>query len=197
MSFTVGGLFYQESVLAVDLYLTYKEWSKVREEIFKTNLFQLRTQAALNRVGREVLSRIQCLSRQQLAIVQDGAMPAQLQMLWVAVCKRYDFIRDFAIEVIREKYLLMDYALTAEDYTTFFDHKAEWHDELEKLKDSTRVKLKQVLFKMLREAEIISDDNIILPAMLTRRTAKALLADTSGIYRVLPVSDTDFKEWIK
>lgn len=196
MSFTVGGLFYQEAIIAANLYINGNDWAKVREEILKTNLFQSRTSAALERVCREVLSRLKLLSIEQLKIIQDGSRQEQLQILWVAVCKRYSFIRDFAVEVIREKFLLMDYALSEEDYT-IFDTKAEWHEELEQLKDSTKKKLKQVLFRILREAEITSEANVILPSILTQRVAKALFSDKSGVYMVLPVSDADFKEWIK
>jgi len=32
---------------------------------------------------------------------------------------------------------------------------------------------------------------------LTQRVAKALFSDKSGLYIVLPVSDADFKEWVK
>ena len=200
LSFTAGGLFYQETVSAAGLYIKHKDWAKVRHEILETNLYQARTWNSLERVCREVLSRLKHLSIEQLEIIYDGARSEQLQMIWVAVCIRYSFIRDFAVEVIREKFLLMDYSLCQEDYTIFFDTKAEWHEELEKLKSSTRKKLKQVLFRILREAEITSEANIILPAILTRRVAKSLLpkkSDESGIYMVLPVSDTDFKERIK
>jgi hypothetical protein len=197
MSFTVGGLLYQEAVSTADLYIKIKDWAKVREKILKTNLFQARTINSLEKVCREVLSRLKLLSLEQLKIIQDGSRQEQLQILWIAVCKRYSFIRDFAIEVIREKFLLMDYVLTEEDYTIFFDTKAEWHEELEKLKDSTKKKLKQVLFRILREAEITSEANIILPSILTKRVARALVSDKSELYIVLPVSDTDFKEWVK
>ncbi|MCP3942935.1 MAG: DUF1819 family protein [Desulfobacteraceae bacterium] len=197
MSFTVGGLFYQEAIIAADLYITSKNWAKVREEILKTNLLQVRTSSALERICREVVSRLKLLSPEQLTILQNGLRQEQLQILWIAVCKRYGFIYDFAVEVIREKFLFMDYSLVEEDYTIFFDSKAEWHEELERLKDSTKKKLKQVLFRILREAEITSSMNKILPSILTKRVARALVADKSGIYIVLPVSDTDFKEWIK
>ncbi|CCK81025.1 DUF1819 family protein [Desulfobacula toluolica] len=197
MSFTVGGLFYQESVSAAELYLKIKDWAKVREKILKTNLFQARTSNSLERICREVLSRLKNLSSEQLKIIHDGSRQEQLQILWISVCKRYDFIRDFAVEVIREKFLLMNYSITDEDYTIFFDTKAEWHKNLGKLKDSTKKKLKQVLFRILRQAEITSERNIILPAILTKRVARALFTDKSGIYLVLPVSDTDFKEFIK
>jgi len=197
MSFTVGGLFYQEAVSSADLYIKSNDWGKVREEILKTNLFQTRTSSALERICREVLSRLKLLSTEQMIILQNGSRQEQLQILWIAACKRYTFIRDFAVEVIREKFLLMDYAITEEDYTIFFDTKAEWHEELERLKDSTKKKLKQVLFRILKEAEITSEMNIIMPSILTKRVARALVTDKSGIYMVLPVSDTDFKEWVK
>ena len=197
MSFTVGGLLYQEAVSTADLYIKLKDWAKLREEILKTNLFQARTINSLEKICREVLSRLKLLSLEQLKIIQDGSRQEQLQILWIAVCKRYSFIRDFAIEVIREKFLLMDYAITEEDYIIFFDTKAEWHEELERLKDSTKKKLKQVLFRILRESEITSEVNIILPSILTKRVARALVSDKSELYIVLPVSDTDFKEWVK
>ena len=197
MSFTVGGLFFQESIIAIDLYARDKDWSNVRDKIIKENLFQTRTSSSLVRICREVISRLKFLSDEQLEVINKGSRQEQFQMLWIAACKRYTFIREFAIEVIRENFLLIDYALTEEDYNIFFDTKAEWHEEIEKLKDSTKKKLKQVLFKILREAEIISDANIILPSILSKRMAKILINDKSGIYRVLPVSDMDLKEWAK
>lgn len=197
MSFTVGGLFYQESIIAVDLYVKNKDWSKVLYKILEENLFQTRTESSLKRICRETISRLKLLSTDQLQIINKGSRQDQNQMLWIAVCMRYTFIHEFAIEVIREKFLLMDYALTEEDYTIFFDTKAEWNEELDNLKDSTKKKLKQVLFRMLKEAEITSDFNIILPAILSKKMAKILISDKSGAYRVLPVSDIDLKEWAK
>jgi len=197
MSFTVGGLFYQESITAVELYVGTKDWTAVREEIVKSNLFQVRTISTLKRITREILSRLESLSLEQIKIIHKGSRQEQIQMLWIAVCRNYDFIHDFAVEVIREKFLLMDYTLTKQDYNIFFDTKAEWHEELETLKDSTKNKLKQVLFKILREAEIISNDRMIIPAIVSKRVARTLLNDKSGVNIVLPVSDINLKEWAK
>lgn len=195
MSFTVGGLFQTESLTAAELHRQNPDWNQVRQAIFKNNLFQARTQPSLKRICREVLPRLQLLSSPQLEILQDGAGSEPLQILWIAVCKRYAFIRDFAVEVIREKFLLADYALTREDYTAFFNAKAEWRPELERLKPSTRQKIRQVLFRMLREAEMLSPDNLILPALPTPRVADAVFSDSSGIGMALPVADATVKEW--
>ena len=197
MSFGIGGLFYHEGIIATELYISNKDWSNVRDKIIKENLFQTRTSSSLKRISHEIISRLKSLSFEQLEIINQGSRQDQIQMLWIAACKRYVFIYEFAIEVIREKFLLMDYVLTEDDYTIFFDTKAEWHEELDKLKNSTKKKLKQVLFKILREAEITSDANIILPSILSKKMAKSLIDDKSGAYRVLPVSEIDLKEWAK
>ena len=63
----------------------------------------------------------------------------------------------------------MDLNLSTFDYDAFFNRKADWHEELDQLTDSTRDKLKQVLFRMLREAELVSDEGAILPAILSQR----------------------------
>ena len=194
MSFTVGGLFWQESIIAVELYIQKKDWNVVQKEILKSNLFQVRTVASLKRITREILSRLQTLSSEQIEIIHHGSMQEQIQMLWIAVCKNYNFIHDFAVEVIRDKFLLMDYTLTKQDYNIFFNTKAEWNKELEILKDSTKNKLQQVLFKILREVEIISNDQMITPAIVSKRIARMLLNDKSGVNIVLPVSDMYLKE---
>ena len=45
-------------------------------------------------------------------------------------CKQYSLVREFAIEVVREKFLRLDLALSYLDFDIFFNAKAEWDDEL-------------------------------------------------------------------
>jgi hypothetical protein len=196
MSFTTGGLLYHESVKAAELYVELQDWPTVRKSIVETNLFQARTENTLKRVCSEILSRLKLFPPELIQIIHDGSRQDQNQILWFAVCKRYKFIHDFAIEVIREKFLQMDYPFSEQDYDIFFDTKAEWHEELSVLKDSTKKKLRQVVLKMLREVEIISE-NMIVPAFISQKTAKALLKDPFGSYMVLPVSEKDLREWAK
>ncbi len=59
----------------------------------------------------------------------------------------------------------------------FWDEKAEWHPALAEMSNSTRLKLRQVLFRMMREAEILSTDGTIQTAYLTPRV-KSLIAQT-------------------
>ena len=191
MSFTSGGLFFNESLQIVELNNEVNDWHKTREQVLSKNLLQARTISSAKRRVLEICSRIQLLTEKQLQLLISGTRQEQQYLLWIAVCKQYVFIRDFMVEVVREKYLRMDLQLTSSDYEFFFENKAEWHEELERLKDSTRTRLRQALFQIMREAEIISPENMIIPGLLTKQLTRVLAGDDSSLLNALPVSDME------
>lgn len=174
MSYTACSLVCAETKKVAELYLEERDWKKVAKIAFDTNLLQYRTQNALKRTLSEIISRLKKLPEEALSILVDGTPYEQNQILWLAVCLRYSFIYDFAIEVVKEKYNLMQSKITQLDYDAFFNSKLNWHDELDKLTDSTRYKLKQILFKMLKEAEIVDSDNCILTTFVSPRVIEII-----------------------
>ncbi|MGM0609008.1 MAG: DUF1819 family protein [Candidatus Muiribacteriota bacterium] len=196
MSFTTGGLFFHESLAASRLYLKCKDWSFVKKTILEDNLFQARTYKSLERVCREVISRLELLSDKEIEIVAVGNPEEKKYILWIGVCKRYLFIKEFAMEVIREKFLTGQSYLFEEDYFSFYEKKSQWYEKLESLKDSTKRKSRQVMFRILKEAEIIGPDKEIIPVFFSKETAKVLIEDDPQIYMIFPVSDDYFKELI-
>ncbi len=121
----------------------------------------------------------------------NGTFEEQGQSLWIAICRRYKFIGDFSIEVLRERCLSLKYMLTYDDFDAFFNRKAEWHDELEKIQPSTKKKLRQFLFKMLREAVFLTDETTIHPVfILSPKLFKLLAKSNYGDIRFFPTLDT-------
>jgi hypothetical protein len=169
MSFTTGGLFHQESLKVAALYFEIHDWNKVRDEVTKNNILQTRTIATSKRICREICSRLKALDTGELELLVQGSTQEQGYLIWLAVCRRYRFIREFAIEIIRERVLTLRHDLAHEDYDAFFNSKAEWHEELEKITPATNAKLRQVLFKILREADLLTANNTINPVMLSPR----------------------------
>jgi len=195
ISFTTGGLFYREAVRIADLYLQSTDWSLVRSEILEKNLLRTRTQSSLVRTTRELIQRLQVLTYAQLSILVDGTRQEQNQILWFAVCKQYPFVQEFAVEVVREKYLRLDLELTYQDFDTFFNLKAEWNEKLDHIKDSTRKKLRQVLFRILTEADIISSSNMILPMLISPRVTKAINDDDAKYFSVFPITEGEVRKY--
>ncbi len=99
----------------------------------------------------------------------------------------------FAIEVLHEKYLSLNLNLTDFDYDAFFNRKADWNDGLETITTSTRIKLRTVVFRMLKEAGLTSGENVIIQAMLSKRLVEILNPDAPMSYQIFPIPNIDLE----
>jgi hypothetical protein len=174
MSFTTGSIFHRESVKLAALYLDLGDWNSVRDKVIAENLLQTRTLNTLKRVCREIVSRLRTLSSGELKFLVEGMHQEQTYLLWLAVCRRYRFVADFAIEVLRERFISLKTVLHHEEFDSFFNRKSEWHPELDEIRPATRKKLRQVLFKILREANLLTADHTINAALLSPQLLAAI-----------------------
>jgi len=193
LSFTSAGLSFSESIVIAETYLELGDWEATKEKVKSENLIRPRTRSSTHRVYQELAPRLRELTSEQLELLVEGTIQEQKQLLWLAICKRYAYIREFAVEVIHEKYLRMDYEVTDFDYDAFFNRKADWHEELDGLADSTRKKIKTVIFRMLREADILDQGHFILPAILTRRMIEVLAPDAPLGYQIFPITRAEIE----
>ena len=191
MSFTTGGLFIQESLKMAALYFEVKTWSGVQEKVITGNILQARTISTSKRNCREILSRLKTLRRDELNLLVHGNSQEQCCLLWLAICRRYRFIADFAVEVLRERYISLKSVVNYEDFDSFFNKKSDWHHELEKTSISTRKKLRQVLFKIMKEAELILQDNTINTIILSPQVFNVISADNRQDLHYFPIFDAD------
>jgi hypothetical protein len=196
-SFSVGAVFFQESVICAEQYLKLGEWSTVKDYITENNSFQARTTATGQRFYREIYARLKLLSNEELKILVKGVHKDKKHILWLAICKKYDFIKDFMIDVIREKYLNLMSELSYEDFDIFFDEKAEWHEELNKLTEATRKKLRRVLFKMLRDVGIVTKGNKIVTTVPSSTVIQAINNSSPTYLNIFTAPDSEIKAWLK
>lgn len=195
MSFTTGSLFHQESVNVATLFLELDSWQAVRDKVLSANLLQARTLNTARRVYREIASRLKKLHKAELDLLVYGNPQEQRYILWLAICRRYTFIADFAKEILRERYISLKIDMNYEDFDAFFNKKAEWHDELDRVASATRVKVRQILFKMLREADLLTASNMIVPAMLGPRFLNAIPSQHHQDMLVFPMFEADLRRW--
>jgi hypothetical protein len=194
MSFTTGGLFYSESLLLLDTYMKVSNWDDTYQIALDQNILQSRVVSTAKRVLREIIERLSRLNSEELTLLKEGMESEQKYLLWLAVCRRYLFIHEFAVEVVRERYLTLKLDLPKEEFESFYNAKEEWYEELEKITESSRNKLRTVLYKMLREAEIIDSNKIILPAMLTDELISVIAKHNRNDLLIFPISDIDLQK---
>ena len=193
LSFIGADLALSGSIKIADVYLQLKDWDAVKEEVYSENILQTRTKTTEQRIYGELSHRLQELSEQQVELLVDGTLEEQKQLLWFAICERYSFVREFAVEVIHEKYLSLDYELTDFDFNAYFNRKADWHGELDEIKDSTRKKLKEIIYRILKQADLVSEDSMIIAPILSNRFVEIVAPDTPDTFRIFPILISDIQ----
>ena len=187
MSFGTGGLLLNESVEVARLHVSDEPWEDTIRRAIEAGTTALPKTASNRRTLREISNRLLTLTDTERDFLIDHADRADRQaLLWLATCRAYRFIREFAVEVIRERYLSYQYDLPLESFDILLDAKAEWDDHLASLTSSTRLKLRQVLFRIMREAGIISQAGQIQAALISSQLKSMIEEQAPGDLAVFP-----------
>jgi hypothetical protein len=186
LSFTAGTLLSTEAALVAPVYLREHDWASTRARVKDANLLQSRVARSNTRMLGALIPRLQLLKDAELQIVADGTSTERGHLMWVAACRLYSLIGEFAEEVLRERFLTLAGTLTYEEYDSFYRSKAMWHDELGEVTDHSYKKLRQVLFKMMVEAGLLTKEGYIEPVLLSARVADCLNQRTPSDIRFFP-----------
>jgi hypothetical protein len=187
LSFTTGALLAREATLLAPVYIKQRDWEQVRELAVRGNLLQVRTHRTGVRLASETVQRLSALADGEIDLLIEATASERAHLMWAAACRRYEFIGEFAEEVVRERFLLLASTLEYQDFDSFVRAKALWHEELADIKNSTLQRLRSNLFKMLREADLLSEAGDIVPAVLSERVAAALGALSPSDLRFFPI----------
>lgn len=159
-------------------------------------LIMRRSNARTNqREFQELIKRYLHLTPEQRILIIELDANSQKHLALLGICKTYSFIRDFIVEVVREKFLSLDYQLTDSDYFSFYNRKMDLHPELETFAESTTKKARQVTWRILEEAGLIDNtkDRMILPQFVHQQVINVIAADNPALLKVLLMTDPEIK----
>lgn len=157
----------REMVILAQLYANCEDWSLASNQVIKENLFQTRTARSSQVLYGEVQKRLSLLNRNQIELIADDYAQDVRQLSWISICKQYPFIGDFTVEVLVPAYTNGRSQIDYDDYRHFFNTKADWHPELDKVSDKTRSNARQALFQMMRQCELLTESNQLIPQMIS------------------------------
>lgn len=195
-SFLAGALFLSESVAIAELMNRNLDWDEVARQAAEQNVIRQRTTASRVRILREIRYRLEQFSPAELTFFCDANSRDQRQLLFIAVCQRFRFIREFVDEVLRPKIFSLDLQLHRSDFARFFDRKTAESVELESLTDKSRAKIKQVLIRMLAEAGLINSTAAqrIQRSPPSRALAHIVAESDARRLRFLLLSDAEIRQ---
>ena len=166
LSFTAGALLPSEMAELARAYERLGDWDGVAKASRAEGLLGYQAAKTAERLGSELIGRLRELDaplvdRLRICIPEERRMVA-----WVACCRHYSFVREFATEVVRERFLAGGDSVSRADYLSFFERKEAQHPELASVSESTRDKLRQVLFRMFVDAGILAKGGAIQPVSI-------------------------------
>lgn len=198
LSFTVGGLLMPQGVVCARHFVAPRPQpdspdvqvgaaiASIRDEVVDANMLAIRTVSANRRVTAEVCKRLSALSYAELALLASDAVSSQDRryLMWVAMCRYYLFVGEFAAGVLRERFLLGE-MISYADYDRFVLDRASWHPELQSISTATASKLRANVFKAMREAELTVQGphgvDTIVPAVPSPTLSAALKPDDASL----------------
>ena len=195
LSFTAASLRLNEMVKVASALLENEttDLNEVKESRIVFGSVKNRT---TDREFREIKHRLEKLTPEQIEVIVHGDLISQRQIAFLGVCKHYDFIRDFTVDVIRDKALVFNYQIHESDYNGFINGRVDIHPELEAFSETTLKKAKQVMFRILEQAGIINNavEKIIQPQILQAKVIKSILVDDPQWLKVFLMPDNDIKQ---
>lgn len=157
----------RETVLVAQEYQQHGNWDLVKASIRENNLLQTRTVRSSDIMYSEIQKRLSLLNEHQVEVISEDYSQDVRQLVWIAICKQYPFIGDFSIEVLLPAYINGRSQVDYDDYGYFFNSKADWHPELEKVSDKTRSNARQTLFQIMRQCELLTESNQLIPQIIS------------------------------
>lgn len=156
-----------ECVILVRAYLSSTNWQEVRRQCLEDDILMLRFESSRKRISSELIKRLKTLSDAELnTLANSDETAAQTALCWIAICRTYEYIRDFAQQVVATRWEQGKGNLPIGAYEAFFDEASIAHPELAKLSEGTRPRLRNQLYQMLREAGFIDKQFTMLPYVL-------------------------------
>ena len=130
------------------------------ERITRENLFQYPTEKSLRRMAHVCIRRLNALG--DIFLVQAIAtqpIDVSKQICLYAMMRQYRLVYDFMLNVIGSKYMNLDFSFNKVDLNEFFIRLQSQDNWVATWSNSTIIKLKQVLRKILLENEYIDSTN--------------------------------------
>lgn len=168
-SIVSGSLLMEESRKIADLLLKNIDSAQWYQAIVVENILQKRSPVTAKKQARLIKNRLILMDRALWLLVKDGSAQVASQALLSAAIKHSRLIGDFMSTVLRQHWQTFTKTIDLKDWNLYLEQCAQIEPEIDTWKDTTRSKLKQIVFRILAEAKYIENTKScrLIPVSLT------------------------------
>lgn len=156
-SLTSDAFLYYELKQVLKLKIDGFSDKEIRDKVMNENIFQYKSKESSKRLISSIFTRIKALDDILIKMLLEEPMDTGKIINLYTIMKTSRLFYDFMNEVVREKLEFNYDVLEKKDINIFFTGKAEQDEIVAGWSETTKRKLKQVILKILSEANILDD----------------------------------------
>lgn len=182
ITFTAGAAMINETCAVAEAFLDCnKDWEKTWQKTLSENLMAKDKLSSNRRYFALVKQRLEMLTEDELSALLDGSASIRRQMVLLAICKAHPFIYDFLTENVRDAFFMMREKISFANFNEFYNEKKYDHPELNDVTDVTVAKMRQVVFRIMEQTELIEnvDSGLIRRPYLSENVERVIVKDDS------------------
>ena len=158
MSFTAGAAMLNEMhAVAEALVECGGDWERTKDKTFKENLMEKEKMSSNIRYFALMKQRLEVLNEAELDMLVNGTVAVRRLIVLLAICKAHSFIYDFISENVRDCFYNQYEKISHANFNEFYNEKKYEHPEIEQVSELTVAKMRQVVFRILEQTELIED----------------------------------------
>jgi hypothetical protein len=154
-SLTSDAFLYYELKQVLKLKIDGFSDKEIRDKVINENIFQYKSKESSKRLISSIFTRIKVLDDTLIKMLLEEPMDTGKIINLYTIMKTSRLFYDFMNEVVREKLEFNYDVLEKKDINIFFTGKAEQDEIVARWSETTKRKLKQVILKILSEANIL------------------------------------------
>ena len=158
MSFTAGAAMLNEMHAVAEALLACDgDWERTKDKTFKENLMEKEKMSSNVRYFALMKQRLEVLNDAELDMLVNGTVAVRRLIVLLAICKAHSFIYDFISENVRDCFYNQYDKISYANFNEFYNEKKYEHPEIEQVSELTVAKMRQVVFRILEQTELIED----------------------------------------
>lgn len=199
LSFTAGAAMVNETRAVAELYMELDgDWKEIKERALQENIMQKEKRSSNLRYLALMKQRIEVLNEDEIRLLVESPVAIQRQIILLAICKAHPFVFDFINEAVREAYYSQREKIGKSTFNEFFREKLVDHPELEAVTDQTVAKIRQVIFRILEQCEIIEnvETGILKRPYLNSKVENLIISDNPKYLSAFLYSNTEINSLV-
>ena len=158
MSFTAGAAMLNEMHAVAEALLACDgDWERTKDKTFKENLMEKEKMSSNVRYFALMKQRLEVLNAAELDMLVNGTVAVRRLIVLLAICKAHSFIYDFISENVRDCFYNQYEKISHANFNEFYNEKKYEHPEIEQVSELTVTKMRQVVFRILEQTELIEN----------------------------------------